>query len=260
LHAGTLPARACVLTFDDGLRNNLDVAAPVLRALGLPASFYVVTDLVGTGEILWADRAWLAFMRTAQRTVDASDLGLGTLGLGGPAARVRAARAALKVLKSLPSERKDLRLAELLARLGADPEPEPGCFALMDWDEVGRLAADPSFEVGAHGASHEILSRLPHDRVEHETRGAHEHLAREIGRAPTTFAYPNGRPQDHDARAHAALERAGVRYALTTEARRARPADAWWAVPRLDVNSGLPWLRFRMLVEGTLGVLRRMRR
>jgi peptidoglycan/xylan/chitin deacetylase (PgdA/CDA1 family) len=41
LAAGTLPARAACITFDDGYANNHDVAMPILRRLGLPATVYV---------------------------------------------------------------------------------------------------------------------------------------------------------------------------------------------------------------------------
>jgi len=54
-----------VVTFDDGLRNNLTTAAPILAELGVPATVYVACDLIdghnpwigagGGGEILSAD-------------------------------------------------------------------------------------------------------------------------------------------------------------------------------------------------------------
>jgi peptidoglycan/xylan/chitin deacetylase (PgdA/CDA1 family) len=40
------------VTFDDGMRSVLDVAAPILRDLGWPATLYVPTDLVGSAEPL----------------------------------------------------------------------------------------------------------------------------------------------------------------------------------------------------------------
>lgn len=62
------PRPACgiaVVTFDDGLRNNLTTAAPILAELGIPATVYIASDLIdghnpwigpgGGGEILSAD-------------------------------------------------------------------------------------------------------------------------------------------------------------------------------------------------------------
>jgi len=42
-----------VLTFDDGLRNNLTVVYPILRALSMPATFFVCPGLIGSGKWLW---------------------------------------------------------------------------------------------------------------------------------------------------------------------------------------------------------------
>jgi peptidoglycan/xylan/chitin deacetylase (PgdA/CDA1 family) len=49
-----LPRTAVVLTFDDGYRNNLENALPVLSAAGFPATLYVVVDAVGR-ENFWHD-------------------------------------------------------------------------------------------------------------------------------------------------------------------------------------------------------------
>jgi peptidoglycan/xylan/chitin deacetylase (PgdA/CDA1 family) len=39
------------ITFDDGYRDNFTVAAPVLRELGLPATFFVTTSFIGSRTI-----------------------------------------------------------------------------------------------------------------------------------------------------------------------------------------------------------------
>jgi peptidoglycan/xylan/chitin deacetylase (PgdA/CDA1 family) len=39
--------RVVAITFDDGYRDNATIAAPILRSLGLPACFFVATDMIG---------------------------------------------------------------------------------------------------------------------------------------------------------------------------------------------------------------------
>ena len=44
-----------VITFDDGYRDNKEVAAPELRKRGMPACFFVITGFIGTDHVPWWD-------------------------------------------------------------------------------------------------------------------------------------------------------------------------------------------------------------
>jgi len=48
--------RQLAITFDDGYRNNFEHAAPVLEKFGLPATFFVVSQWIGSDVVPWWDR------------------------------------------------------------------------------------------------------------------------------------------------------------------------------------------------------------
>jgi peptidoglycan/xylan/chitin deacetylase (PgdA/CDA1 family) len=48
--------RELAITFDDGYRDNFENAVPVLEKFSLPATFFVVTQWIGTDVVPWWDR------------------------------------------------------------------------------------------------------------------------------------------------------------------------------------------------------------
>lgn len=57
LERGQALLRTLAVTFDDGYRDNHEHAAPILSALGLPATFFVVSDFIETDTVAPWDRA-----------------------------------------------------------------------------------------------------------------------------------------------------------------------------------------------------------
>jgi peptidoglycan/xylan/chitin deacetylase (PgdA/CDA1 family) len=66
-----LRPRTLAITFDDGYRDNLEHAAPVLRELELPATFFLATALLERRELLWEHVVMLAEERLRREAVRA---------------------------------------------------------------------------------------------------------------------------------------------------------------------------------------------
>lgn len=250
LAQNTLPPRACAVTFDDGYRSVRDLAFPLLRELAVPATVFLITDLVGTHEVPWPDRLYLAVRSSRAGELDGSRLGLGRMPLTTPHARRRALAQTLDALKSCAVPEKNQILEQWLGALGAADAPEPAEFQMLDWEDVRALGASGLVGFGAHTTRHEILSQLTDADVASSIRNSHELLSRRLPQVPRVFAYPNGRAQDFDARAQAALRGLHVPFALSTVQGLARQESDALALPRINVGSDLPFALFRLRARG----------
>ena len=214
----SLPERAALITFDDGLRNNLTVAFPVLEELAIPATVFLTVDAIGTREILWVDELYLLLC-------EAAACGVAPEVFEGAATRhLRAGRIwesyqvlveALKRSGSAPRNEAMNRLRNLLPAGLCDRSHD---FALLDWDEVRALQRSKLVEFGVHTATHRILSELQPHEWERELVAPKKTLEQELGVEAATFCFPNGRPLlDFRSEHLEFLRNAGYACAFTTE-------------------------------------------
>lgn len=252
-----LPPNPVLITFDDGYRNNLTHAAPILRRKGVPAVFGVTTSYVGTRSILWADEILLRVLDWQHPALHAPT-GLFRL----PSAiseRLLVARRISQGCKRIPIDTRNEFLAFLRSRTPPVPsyfDPEANEF--MNWAEARQLA-DQGFDIGSHTVSHPILTGLTAEMVAAELRESRATIERHCRSSCTMLAYPNGSQEDYSSAILDEAERAGYRIAFSVEDRRAGRTPARFAIPRLLIPGHFPLPVFRAKVSGLYALLGRGR-
>lgn len=182
---GRLPRRAVAVTFDDGYRNVLTVALPLLRRYGVPATVFVLTG--SDQRRFWTDRLEAAVAATSVRDLEWKGARL-------PLGSLDERRAALAMLHhrlgDLGPER-NAALDSILERLeveGATPDDDRD---LLTWDEA-RALRQAGIEIGSHGDIHEPFTGRPLDELRDALVGSRRKLENELGAGRFPLAYPYG--------------------------------------------------------------------
>ena len=251
LKACAFDRRFAVLTFDDGYRDNLENALPILKRHEVPFTIYASSGIADASCELW----WIA----VERIVAACDSV--AIDFEGhretvPCATTSEKNAAYRRLCHWLSveldEAAQRRAIRQLAQ-EADLDLDQMCRSLaMDWDELRRIAAEPLATIGAHTLGHHAVARLERHEAERQISADADRLEAELGERPTHFAYPYGSSFAAGRRDFEIAERLGFKTAVTT-----RPGQLFsehgahlTALPRVSLNGDYQKARY---VEMFLG-------
>jgi len=210
-----LPPHPAVVTFDDGYRNNLTYAAPVLVRHGVSAVVFVSTGYIGERRILWPTEIVLRVLQWPLARLAPPE--------GGGEAEVPAdlhgrrelAGRICRGAKRQSAEEATKYLAYLRAHTRLDPGlASDDLHAFMTWDEVRELNR-MGIDIGAHTVEHTILSRLTPEEFRRELRESKARVERETGTECFAMAYPNGTRLDFTPAVVAAARESGYTLAFT---------------------------------------------
>ncbi|MBX3330273.1 MAG: polysaccharide deacetylase family protein [Nitrospira sp.] len=233
---------ACVITFDDGWRDNYIHAFPVLVKLDVSAIFFLASDYIGTEKIFWPERlvGILNFIR-ANYMAKLKSLELKLL----PTDLTDQLHRAIMAPDELVSKRindlvntlkkydaglihssLDLLAQEVLF-------PKAGCGRLMmNWDEVRAMAAH-KMEFGSHTKTHAILTQIKRQDVFEELLESKMAIEGQLNRPVKYISYPNG---DHDAFVLQKAQEAGYEAGFTCIAGRNQSLSERYALKRKHVT------------------------
>lgn len=245
-----LEGNCVAITFDDGYRNNITTALPILEQYGYPATIFLVSDLVGKKTTLWPNRVIAAI---AETTCDMIQFRGRAFDLSTMDKKCSASRNLQMLLKHEAGENPSLAVEEIetACKTAIDPEFDTNHpFAVLDSTTIREVASKGLIAFGAHSASHPILSKLPDCRIEHEVSGSVRSIEAITGRACKTFAYPNGALADFDERSVESLKSTNVEFAVSTVQARNRRVNDPYRLSRWNISSDTSTLRFAATLLG----------
>ncbi|PLY40765.1 carbohydrate esterase family protein [Janthinobacterium sp. ROICE36] len=238
LQDGSLPPRAACITFDDGYADNAQVALPLLQRHGLHATFFIATAYLDGGQ-MWNDTLIEAVRQASGPQLDLQEHGLGCLPVASLAQRQAAIATLLGQLKYLPFGRRQQLAMQIRRQTGATA----GQAAMLSTAQLRQLQS-AGMGLGAHTASHPILSTLSEREAQLDIANGKRQLEDLIQAPVSLFAYPNGKAgRDYGAPHVAMVHSLGFKAAVATDWGVARPGAG---LDLLQLPRFTPWDRGRL--------------
>jgi len=181
-----LPRRAVLVTVDDGYRDFLTQAWPVLKRYSVPVVLFVPSGYPDRPRPFVWDELWWMAVRSMLPSV--SIPWIGTLDLRTPRAREAAARRLRRVILPLHPSLGAERMAELRDIFRVSPRSTS---LVLGWHDL-RTLANEGVAIAPHTRSHASMPSLTDDELEDEIMGSVRDLERELPRISRIFAFPYG--------------------------------------------------------------------
>ena len=257
-----LPPYSAVVTFDDGYKNNLSIALPVLEKYRIPATIFVTAGYIGSSRILPSDEIYEILLNVkTSGTLNIPQMDLGPLFVDTTDNLLETCLKVDQQLKKYPSTIQINLLSELRqtsnCEIRCDSEMLKDC-RLLSWDDLRSLIKTDLIQIGAHTVSHEILTNVSGEEALAEILNSKRIVEKKLNRKITMFAYPNGTAADFNDYHIEQLKQNGFICGMTTIPKLNDGFDNPYRLGRFCIgrNTSATLSNFALRVSGTISALK----
>lgn len=179
-----------IIYFDDGFKDVLVNALPILQKYDIPATIFIPTGLADRTHFLWTLEYRHFLLQGGVSVPDADKL--------------------ISDLKNISDVEKDARLKEIYKK-GNFVFDYAGQNIFLNWGEIKELSSH-GWEIGSHGVAHRRLTECSDAALFYEVSRSMTTLEDKLGAVVRSFSYPYGR---NDNRVNDSLRKAGYRYVVS---------------------------------------------
>lgn len=202
-----------VVTFDDGYKDNYDVAFSILKEKGISATVFLTTDPIERKTLLWGNLLEQLFATTKISEILVENLGL--MDLSTQSNKLIAYKRIKKFLKYKNNEQRIQLFRGIVDKLKEKTvKTTDKRFEMLTLEDISEMSNfGISFE--NHTNTHPVVSMLNDDEIQDEILQANASIFKWTGRESRVFAYPFGQERDISEQSKQVLKKLGFSAAFT---------------------------------------------
>ena len=244
------------IVFDDGYRDNIEYALPILEKYKVKASFYIVTDCIDRNVPTWTHVVDHAFQYTNKNKLDLNfeflPAELRVQSLQDQSSRINYVKKLKPALKRI-SHSQRLQVIDKVTNTFDDIHwPQ----LMMNWDDVRQLKAAGHY-IGSHTLSHCMLGTMTDEReIKRELFASGERIREQLGYFPSTISYPVG---SYNQETIKLSRESGYSIGLAVKQTPYDPeVDSNFEIPRMELYNE-SWFKTKMRISNIVGRISKIR-
>jgi len=183
----------CAITFDDGYKDFINYASPILQKYKTPSSMYVVTDCVDNNLPPWTYVINYLFINTTHLSLEleSKDLPpyLKKTEWKSMKERIKYVKKLSPFLKQLVNVERIIIYKQIVNEFNDVDMPDN---MMLNWDEIREVHRN-GCEIGSHSVSHPLLAKKTNTaELKKELLESANRIKAEVGKFPVTLSYPFG--------------------------------------------------------------------
>jgi peptidoglycan/xylan/chitin deacetylase (PgdA/CDA1 family) len=241
--------KIATILFDDGYKDNIEYAAPILEKYKCKASFYIVTDCIEKNTLIWTHVLEHTFQFTNKADIDfqfsflpeslkvtklaTKQERISYLNKLKPFAKLITHEQRSEILSAVQSDFTDVELPELM----------------MNWEDIAELK-NAGHYIGSHTVNHHMLGTMSnHDDIYAELIESGNTIKEKLGYFPATISYPVGSYNDTTIELS---KKAGYTIGLAVKQTTFNPQkDNIFEIPRIELYNE-SWLKTKLRITNLL--------
>ena len=238
------------ISFDDGYKDNIDYAAPILKKYNCPASFYIVTNSIDSNTPTWTYLVDYFLSHTRKRKIEFTfgnvPEAFKEIELVAGEELTQSAKKIKPWLKTLSNQSRNGMINQLISQCN-DVELPAG--QMMSWNDIRQLHAN-GFYIGSHTHTHPMLASLEsEEEIKSELLISRDKIQDVTGYNPRTISYPVG---SYDNRVIRLSKECGYNYGLAVHQKFFKyRAEDLFEISRVELYEEPDW-KMQLRLSGTI--------
>lgn len=249
---------SCLITFDDGWKDNYTNAFPLLKNQEIPSLIFLSVNYIENDDLFWQETLNI-YLKVFLSETDSSILEeknliefieryeLNDIIDSSDENRKIQILNFINNWKFKPEKKRIEFLKSFNNILDIDITQQNKCDYFMNWDDIGNMESG-NITFGSHGMNHKIVTQLSNEQLNEELSESKIELGKKLSKNVDTFSYPNG---NYDQETAKLVENLGYQFAFTTEYGFVDKNCNLMTIPRIniheDVTNNIPMFLCRIL-------------